>query len=276
VQTEHVTGGNRQEVVSHIFFAGAVVSTRRSLCGEGPAPTSDDSIRRAVRHQHQHLIRDLKAGQFDNRIAATPGTSTFRPLTTNAYEAVAAARPGRGSSSEEHSAYDAFARGLGLLQEVLNSWQLAATLAPNNPAFKAAVKMVGRLISVIRPSHRGDKPHGTPKADSAPPPRQTDPPLVTNPRRRFSAGDEEGTVTETETTAPSEPARPLQTSRTGPLRPFGTSQYRAAESFERGQAALQAGNRNTALACWEAAVRADPTNRRYRAGLRKLKRMMAR
>jgi hypothetical protein len=59
VQTEPARGG--RTIVTNVFVAGSVVSSRRSELAAG---VSDDEIARRLREQHSAVIADLRSGNL--------------------------------------------------------------------------------------------------------------------------------------------------------------------------------------------------------------------
>ena len=69
VQTED-SGGRNPHIETHVFYEGVILSSRRTPYADflsGPNP--DSAVRRLMQEQHKGLLKDLRSGTLDDRIA---------------------------------------------------------------------------------------------------------------------------------------------------------------------------------------------------------------
>lgn len=259
VQTEHLSNASEQHVVTHVFIGGAVVAARRSVYSSGSAIAGPDSIVRAIKQQHQGLVRELSSGDFDRRIFETPGTGEFRPVPS-----LRTAKALSEETAEAREAAEHFRRGATLLEIVAEHWQTAAQLVPDNTHYSKAYALMEKLIQSVSAVVKQNRSSAL-TADVVPMTEEGE------PRPRASSG------TASQATPPPLPAVDATSepqSVVPPPLPQGqvsSAAYEAAAHCERGLEALQRGEYETALFHWQHAARLDPDNPRYSAGLRKLR-----
>ena len=152
VQTEHRRSANSQQIVSHLFFNGCVVSSRKSI-PERRASGSGDELRRQMQSQHAELIRSLAGGALDREIEATPGTGEFRPVH-------AAVVPPEHSWESDRG--QQFAEGLHLLRQAETTWQKVAQNPQASLAYTRCASALQKLVQVAEQAlvQHGANAHG--------------------------------------------------------------------------------------------------------------------
>jgi hypothetical protein len=299
VQTEHVCANGRQQVVSQVFFSGTIVSSRKTVLDPSISQREETTLRAAVREHHSTLIRELIAGNFDDRITGTPGASETTAFGTDDEPT----HPWAQASPRGPEAAKCFRDGVRLLPKILEHWQAAARLDPHRPAYRAAVQLMTKMVSSVAVSAAlareptsefeelgtGDPVHpggnGVEKASSDTTGRDHSA-TSTDHEAVQTAGDgvdpQARADARSSATLPSIPTEPAG-QKTQPDFPvygdergasvFSAEQYLAAELYEQGLEAMRKRNLESALELLQQATEVDPENARYGAALRKVERL---
>ena len=76
IQTED-RGLKRPEIITHLFIGGNIIDSRRTSYADiVMAENLDEIVREMMEEQHKNMLRDLKNGRYDDKIAQFGGTGT--------------------------------------------------------------------------------------------------------------------------------------------------------------------------------------------------------
>lgn len=68
IQTED-RGEKAPEIVTHLFIGGNILDSKRTSYADiAGAENLEEIVREMMEEQHKNMLRDLKAGQYDERI----------------------------------------------------------------------------------------------------------------------------------------------------------------------------------------------------------------
>ncbi|RMF14323.1 MAG: hypothetical protein D6761_09640 [Candidatus Dadabacteria bacterium] len=73
IQTED-RGLKRPEIITHLFIGGNIIDSRRTSYADiVMAENLDEIVREMMEEQHKNMLRDLKNGRYDDKIARFGG-----------------------------------------------------------------------------------------------------------------------------------------------------------------------------------------------------------
>lgn len=68
IQTED-RGAKRPEIITHLFIGGNIIDSRRTSYADiVSAENLEEIVREMMEEQHKNMLRDLKGGNYDDRI----------------------------------------------------------------------------------------------------------------------------------------------------------------------------------------------------------------